>query len=201
MGVGLIFLLALSATRAEAHTVISTNGPFFGGLKHFFLSPDDVLATVAFGLFVRLSGPRRHGVLVLALPGAWFIAGAVALFIPAAVGSGELLSACSLMGLGLLVALDRKFHSATVVTIGILGGGLHGFLNGASMREAGAKTALLQLGGVAVAALSVAFYLLSVLDLLNLEKRPWVRIVARVLGSWIAASGLLLLGWSLRPVH
>jgi urease accessory protein len=27
---------------------------------------------------------------------------------------------------------------------------------------------------------------------------PWARIVVRVAGSWIAAAGLLLLGWSLR---
>jgi urease accessory protein len=28
-------------------------------------------------------------------------------------------------------------------------------------------------------------------------KRPWTRIAVRVAGSWIAATGLLLLGWSL----
>ena len=28
---------------------------------------------------------------------------------------------------------------------------------------------------------------------------PWGRIAVRVAGSWIAAVGLLLLGWSLRP--
>jgi urease accessory protein len=27
--------------------------------------------------------------------------------------------------------------------------------------------------------------------------RPWTRIAVRVAGSWIAATGLLLLGWSL----
>jgi hypothetical protein len=29
-------------------------------------------------------------------------------------------------------------------------------------------------------------------------KKPWTRIAVRVLGSWIAASGLLLFGWSLQ---
>jgi hypothetical protein len=28
--------------------------------------------------------------------------------------------------------------------------------------------------------------------------RPWMRIAVRVAGSWIAAIGLLLLGWALR---
>jgi len=30
-------------------------------------------------------------------------------------------------------------------------------------------------------------------------RAPWGRIAVRVAGSWIAAIGLLLLGWSLRP--
>ncbi len=30
--------------------------------------------------------------------------------------------------------------------------------------------------------------------------RPWTRIVVRVAGSWIVATGLLLMGWWLRPV-
>ena len=29
-------------------------------------------------------------------------------------------------------------------------------------------------------------------------RRPWARIVVRVAGSWIAAIGLLMLGWALR---
>jgi hypothetical protein len=29
-------------------------------------------------------------------------------------------------------------------------------------------------------------------------KAPWTRIVVRVIGSWIAATGLLLLGWWLK---
>ena len=30
-------------------------------------------------------------------------------------------------------------------------------------------------------------------------RRQWARIVIRVAGSWIAASGFLMLGWALRP--
>jgi hypothetical protein len=29
-------------------------------------------------------------------------------------------------------------------------------------------------------------------------ERPWTRIAVRVVGSWVAASGLLLLGWAFR---
>ncbi len=32
-------------------------------------------------------------------------------------------------------------------------------------------------------------------------RAAWARIVVRVAGSWIAATGLLMLGWSLRAVR
>jgi hypothetical protein len=31
-------------------------------------------------------------------------------------------------------------------------------------------------------------------------REPWVRVAVRVTGSWVAAVGLLILGWSLRGV-
>jgi len=31
-------------------------------------------------------------------------------------------------------------------------------------------------------------------------RRPWTRIAVRVTGSWLAAVGLLMLGWGLRDV-
>jgi hypothetical protein len=32
-------------------------------------------------------------------------------------------------------------------------------------------------------------------------RQPWSRIAVRVLGSWIAASGLLMLGWAMHPIR
>jgi len=29
-------------------------------------------------------------------------------------------------------------------------------------------------------------------------KRPWGRVVVRVMGSWVAASGMLMVGWYLK---
>ena len=54
---------------------------------------------------------------------------------------------------------------------------------------------LAQLLGIS---LSVAFVAIYPATLLEIFKKPWARIVARVLGSWIASAGLLLLGWTLR---
>ena len=32
-------------------------------------------------------------------------------------------------------------------------------------------------------------------------RQPWTRVAVRVFGSWIAASGLLMLGWALRATR
>jgi urease accessory protein len=70
---------------------------------------------------------------------------------------------------------------------------VHGYLNGSGMRDAG--SALVAIAGLAgavfvVVALAAAFVVRL--------RAHWTRIAVRVVGSWIAASGLLLLGWSLR---
>lgn len=194
-------LLALSANRAEAHTVFSTNGPFFGGIKHFLLSPDDIIIAVAFGMFATLRRPKVTGSALWSLPTAWVVVGIIALLSGAAPATSEIPAACSLMAAGLLVALNLNLPALAVIGTGVVLGGLHGYLNGTAMREAGTWPAVLQLFGVGVSVAFASFWALAVLELADLAKRPWIRIVVRVLGSWTAASGLLLLGWSLRAVH
>jgi hypothetical protein len=45
---------------------------------------------------------------------------------------------------------------------------------------------------------AVVFVLVALVAALVIQQRQaWSRIAVRVLGSWIAASGLLMLGWAL----
>lgn len=69
----------------------------------------------------------------------------------------------------------------------------HGYLNGSGINRfnEGAYTLL----GLALAVfVIVALFTSFVVPL----RRQWALIVVRVAGSWIAASGLLMLGWALR---
>jgi len=55
-------------------------------------------------------------------------------------------------------------------------------------------------GGLGLLGIMAALFVLVTLAsafVVSLE-RPWARIAVRVAGSWIAASGLLLLGWAFR---
>ena len=94
--------------------------------------------------------------------------------------------------LGALVAADVRLPSNWVAALAIALGLVHGALNGAALRQGAGGLGLLGI----MAALLVLVTLASafVVPL----KRPWTRIAVRVTGSWVAAIGLLLLGWAFR---
>jgi hydrogenase/urease accessory protein HupE len=69
---------------------------------------------------------------------------------------------------------------------------LHGFLNGTAMAAGGGSLALF---GISLA----VFVLVSLVSALVVSlKKYWARITVRVVGSWITAIGLLMLGWTYR---
>ena len=92
----------------------------------------------------------------------------------------------------LLIAADARL-SVNIVTplVGVIGL-MHGVLNGLALKSGPGSLALLGIAGMlfAIVALVIAFTV-------SLE-RPWSRVVVRVMGSWVAASGLLMIGWFFR---
>src|SRR5207302_9900748 len=79
-------LMPAAATPAQAHLMNSGFGPFYDGLAHPLLSPEDLLPAMAMTLLAGLGG-ARYGRLVLAsLPGAWLagMAAGWAIGLPAA---------------------------------------------------------------------------------------------------------------------
>ena len=189
----LAFLLA--ASRAEAHAVFSTRGPFIGGVKHFFLSLDDVLAALALGIVASQNVAQAANKVFWALPAAWLLGGLAGLAIGEPIPAAEILTAASILAGGLLAALSLTLSVSLVFLLALLMGALHGLLNGAAMQPDSFGAGLSQLGGIVA---SVALAAIYPSTLLEIFKQPWARIVARVLGSWIAATGLLLIGWTLR---
>jgi len=101
--------------------------------------------------------------------------------------------ALSFLLLGTLVAADWPLPPRAVTALAMGLGLVHGCLNGVAMQQAG--TGVLGLLGI-MAALFVLVTLVAACVVAL--QRPWTRIVVRVAGSWIAAMGLLMLGWSLR---
>ena len=185
-------MLLLLPAPAHAHLVTTGLGPLYDGISHVLLSPDDLLPVLAMALLAGLNGPAAGRGALFLLPLAWALGGlagfeARSALLPAAVTSA------SFLALGLLTAADRRLSPALVASLAVAFGLLHGWLNGAGIATAG-REALALAGIVAAVFVLVALVAAFVVSL----RAPWARIVVRVAGSWIAAIGLLMLGWSLR---
>ena len=98
----------------------------------------------------------------------------------------------SLLLLGGLVAADRDLPVWVVATLAGVLGASHGFANGSRLPGRNGRA---DAAGI-VPTVFVTFALLA--GLVVPLRYPLARVAVRVAGSWIAASGILLLGWSLR---
>ncbi len=190
MGAGALALLLPST--AHAHLVTTGLGPVYDGVSHLVLSPDDLLPAVAVGLYAGLRGAVYGRRAIFALPLAWLLGGFAGLLLPG-LHFPSAMGAASFLLMGTLVASDLKMPLSGFLTLTVLLGLAHGMANGASMASAhGAPRALV---GIALTLFTVLT--LSSAFVLTL-KAHWTRIAVRVAGSWILATGILLLGWSLR---
>jgi hydrogenase/urease accessory protein HupE len=181
-------LLALPGT-AWAHLVTSGLGPFYDGALHLLLSPGDLLGLVAMGLLAGLRGARAGRLTVITLPTAWLLAGLLGLALPSAPDLGWL-GIASLLVVGLLVAADARLPPAGVGALAGAYGALHGLHNGTALVSMGAGTTAL-LGIVLTALVTSLLVAAAVVPLRVL----WARVAVRVAGSWVAAVGVLMLGW------
>lgn len=183
------FLLAPAS--AHAHLVNTGLGPIFDGISHLLLSFDDLLPVVAMAMLAGLNGPAAGRRALFTLPATWLVGGAIGY-----AGGVALLpsgaTSLSLLVLGILVAWDRKPSLRAITGLAAIVGLLHGWLNGVAIASA-ARQAIGLAGVIGAVFVLVALVAAPVAQL----KAPGARIAVRVAGSWIAAVGLLYLGWTL----
>jgi hydrogenase/urease accessory protein HupE len=190
---GLAAGVLLLPKPAHAHLVTTGLGPLYDGISHLFLSFEDFLPVIALALLAGLNGPRAGRLALFVVPAAW-LAGGLAGFAAGTLLFPGTVTAASFLVLGGLTAADRQLPPAAVTVLAAALGLLHGWLNGAGIAEAGRE--VLGLLGI----VSAVFVVVALLAAFVVWLRPpWSRIAVRVAGSWIAAVGLLLLGWGLRP--
>jgi hydrogenase/urease accessory protein HupE len=177
---------------AHAHLVTTGLGPLYDGISHLFLSFEDLLPVIALSLLAGLNGPRTGRLALFVVPAAWLLGGLAGFAAGGTLLPGTV-TAASFLALGGLTAADRKLPPAAITGLAGALGLLHGWLNGAGIAEAGREA----LGLVGI--VSAVFVVVALLAAFVVWLRPpWTRIAVRVAGSWIAAIGLLLLGWGLR---
>jgi hydrogenase/urease accessory protein HupE len=190
--VGIALLAAGVAFPAQAHLVQTGFGAFYDGLAHVFLTPADLLVVIALALLAGQNGAQAARWTLFALPAAWLAGGLIGARLPAGA-TMPLLTTLSFGLAGVLVAFRARLVLAGVAGLAILAGLAHGSVNGATLAPGGAS--LLGLSG----AVTTVFCMLAILSAQVIAlKAGWTLIAVRVAGSWIAAAGLLMLGWLAR---
>ena len=187
-----LVILTASTAPAYAHLTNSGFGPFYDGVTHPLTSPEDLLPVAAVALLAGLSGARYGRWILAALPAAWtigMIAG-WALGVPA-IPLWATAAATALAGAA--VAADLRLPLAAVLGLAAAIGTLHGFANGTELTVA--PHGLVAIAGTACCLAVVVSLLAGQVTSLRAQ---WARLAVRVCGSWIAAVGLLMLGWSTR---
>lgn len=174
---------------AAAHLVSSGLGPFYDGGLHLLLSPADLLAVLALSLSAARGGRGPSRSAVVALTVAW---GAACL-------AGLALGALPFLGwpkiglltaIGVAVAAGIRPSAPAVAAAGVLTGALFGLDNGGAIAAAGG-------GAVAAAGVTAGVAILTLLAsaLAVSLQAAWMQVALRIAGSWIAAVGMLMLGW------
>ena len=187
----LILLIATPSTAA-AHLVTTGLGPFYDGALHLLLSPEDLLGLVAAVALAGLQGTKAGRIAVITLAAAWFMFSFISLNLTIGFDF-PWLNIFSIIILGALVAVNPTLPPAVVALLAGVYGALHGLLNGSALAVMG--SGLLSIVGVSVTVLIIGLLCSALIVSL---KAAWTRIAVRVAGSWIAAVGMLMLGWMVR---
>ena len=192
-----LIVLAVLACPAPVHAHLNSTGmgPIYDGLMHFVTSPEDLIPVVALALYAGLRGAGYGRETLFVLPGAWLLGGLLGLAASATRGSA-VLSAIWFLLLGGLLAANAKLSLRVTAALAALVGLYHGYVNGSGMGSS------VFAGMVLVGLIGGVFVLVALAAALVVRLRAeWGRIAVRVAGSWIAASGLLLLGWAARAAR
>jgi urease accessory protein len=196
LGAGGALLIGLAWPHlAYAHSLSSRFGDFYGGLLHPLTALEHALPILAVGLLAGQQGERAARWLVLVFPLALLVGAGLAAVTPL-LTSMRLLNAISFVALGLLVAAGRRLPMIVLIALGAVFGLSHGYENGRAMVPDTAVH-LFILGVAAAGGFVAALVSAATIDL---SARPWARVGVRIVGSWIAAIGIMTVGLAWRPV-
>jgi hydrogenase/urease accessory protein HupE len=172
---------------AAAHLVTTGMGPVYDGIGHLLLTPEDLVPVVAIALYAGLRGKTPGRRVLFCLPVAWLAGGSAGLM--AAGAPVYPVPVLSFLLLGALIAADLRLSDNSIAVLVIIVGIAHGFYNGTAMAGGPGVSGLLGIAATLFAMIAIASAFVISL------KAAWTRVAVRVTGSWIAAVGLLMLGW------
>jgi urease accessory protein len=181
--------LTLASGAAQAHLVTTGLGPVYDGVAHLALSPEQYVPILGAALYAGLGGKPSARLAIVLLPMAWFIGNMLG-----GLSGAPSLAAPTwlfLLLIGGLVAADLRLPGRAPAACAAAIGFALGYSNGLATAQ------FSQPLRTALGATATIFVAASLVAAAASAASGWKRIAVRVAGSWIAASGLLALGWAL----
>ena len=182
-----LFVLLLLPGIALAHSPIKGLNHFYNGFLHPLFVPAHLLCLLALGLLFGQQGPREHTPSILAFLAATVFGWVGTLFFDPFAAETVLLAGAAL--LGLLIAARRVVPVYLSAVLGAVLGVAIGLDSG--LDELSGNQRLASLLGSGIGIYLLLLYPMALADYFG--KRPWQQVAVRVMGSWIAASALLVL--------
>src|SRR5271165_5168048 len=113
----ILFCLTLAITltvapSAQAHLMNTGFGPFYDGLTHLFVTPEDLLPVIALALLAGLRGPCFGRAVLFALPIAWMAGSTIGLLLAPPI-TLPLAQTILTIALGLLLAAESRLSLAS----------------------------------------------------------------------------------------
>ncbi len=189
----LALLLAGPAT-AEAHLVSARFGDFYGGALHPLTAFEHTLPWVALGILAGMQDPRWARWMLLAFPVGLGVGTSLALIIHQEPLVSTL-NIGSFVLVGTLIAAAWSLPAPLLFGLGALLGLTHGYENGVAMTND--TNVLLFVTGVATIGYIVVTLVTALTVTFLRSHASWRRIGLRAFGSWIAAIGIMLMGFRL----
>jgi len=189
-GLALALPVLLPIEEACAHPAFAGATGFSGGLVHPLFVPTHAIAILSLGMLIGQQTPHRRWPLLLAYAAGLGVgfAAMVSAFAPR-FSAEALLAATAIVGA--LVALARGAPWLTgFLALGVgIALALDSSPGGISVREANIIIVGTFCGAVIL--------LWVVLKVVAIFRREWQKLGMRILGSWMAASAVLILTWQL----
>ena len=184
--------LGLLPGLAWAHSPIKGLDNFYAGLLHPVFVPAHLLSILVLGVLLGQQGAQRVQVAIVACLVALLVG--LAASVPAAEISVEVPLLAFAAVSGALVALARPLSVPAIAALG----GVVTLLVGVDSAQEGlsGRGWLAAMLGSAISAYLLLLYAMVFAEWFG--RREWQRIGLRILGSWAAASALLVLSLALR---
>ena len=181
------FAFLFAPSGAFAHPMKGV-GDFYAGMLHPVTTIETIVPLIALSL---LAGQQRREIaikILAAIPAAIALGTLLILIrpVPASIGVANLVITAIA---GLLIAIARPLPSAIPISISIFFSVAVGWANAAEITQGISPVRFIS--GLAVVSLLLTAYGIG---LVRRSRFEWSQIAIRVVGSWLAAIGILVLG-------